>query len=59
VSIGAITLITYLWHYLVARLAYDHLLRPLIHGHVTGTLLLGAVAAAGFVIGRWSRRRRA
>jgi hypothetical protein len=57
-SIAAITLLIYVWHYLVARLAYDHLLRPLIHGHVTGMPLICGVAAAGFVIGRWSGRRR-
>lgn len=58
-SAGAITLITYVWHYLIARLVYDQLLRPLIHGHVPATPATCAVAIAAFLIGRWSGRHRA
>jgi hypothetical protein len=54
---GSVTLITYLWHYLLARTIYDHLLRPLGHGDTSGLLLLGGVAAVAFAIGRWSGMR--
>jgi hypothetical protein len=52
---AAIPFITYVWHYLAARLLYDHLLRPLIHGRVSALTLTGAVALAAFGIGWWSR----
>jgi hypothetical protein len=64
VSIGllsttsAVTLITYLWHYLLARTVYDQMLRPLIHGHPSRALPLCCVAIAGFAVGRWSGRRQ-
>ncbi len=53
----ATAFLTYLWHYLAARAIYDHLLRPLIHGHVPAPLVMACVAAGGFVLGRLSRRR--
>jgi hypothetical protein len=49
--------VIYLWHYVVARLLYDDLLRPLTHGHVPATLLLALAAGAGFGLGRKTRRR--
>ena len=55
---SAVTFITYLWHYLVARTVYDQMLRPLIHGHPGSALLVCCVAIAGFAVGRWSARRR-
>jgi hypothetical protein len=58
-SIDALTLITYVWHYLVARLLYDQLLRPLVHVRIPIAALICGVAAAGFLIGRWTRRHRA
>ena len=51
---GALTVVTYLWHYLVARLVYDQLVRPAIHGHLTFALVTGGVGAAAFLIGRWT-----
>jgi hypothetical protein len=56
-SAGSVTLITYLWHYLLARTIYDHLLRPLGHGDTSGLMLIAGVAAVAFMIGRWSGRR--
>jgi hypothetical protein len=54
---GATAFLAYLWHYLVARLIYDQLLRPLIHGRVTPALGLLCAAGAGFALGRLSGRR--
>ena len=42
-----VALLTYLWHYLVARLLYDGLLRPLLAGNRDVIL---AVIAAAFVL---------
>jgi hypothetical protein len=56
-SAQATTFVTYLWHYVVARLLYDDLLRPLTHGRVPPTLLLLAAAGLGFGLGRRTRRR--
>ena len=53
---SAVTFITYLWHYLTARLVYDQMLRPLIHGHPSSALLLCGVAIGSFAVGRWSGR---
>jgi hypothetical protein len=54
----ASALVTYLWHYVLARLLYDDLVRPLSRGHVPTTLLLVAIAAAvAFGLGRRRRRR--
>ena len=55
---SGVTLITYLWHYLLARTVYDQMLRPLIHGHPGSALPICCVAIAGFAVGRWSGRRR-
>jgi hypothetical protein len=41
----AATFVAHLWHYLVARLIYDDVLR----GHIVAVLV---VAAAAFLIGR-------
>mgnify|MGYP001441072037 CR=1 FL=1 len=56
---GSVTLITYVWHYLFARTIYDQLLRPLLHGNISGVLLLGCVATGAFLLGRWTGRRAA
>jgi hypothetical protein len=53
---SAISLLTYVWHYLFARMLYDQLLRPLSHGRVPSALLIVSAAVAAFAIGRWSRR---
>ena len=50
VTDAAVSLLTYLWHYTVARLLYDDLLRPL----GPAALALPVVACAVLV----SRRRR-
>ncbi len=43
--------VTYLWHYLVARLIYDGLLRPAAHGRPTGVLcVLVAMAVCALVV---------
>ena len=52
----AASLLTYVWHYLVARLLYDHLIVPLAHGDATQLVLLALVAAASFGLGRRTRR---
>jgi hypothetical protein len=49
---SAVALLTYVWHYLVARMIFDHLVRPLAHGDLAGIALLGCVAAIAFVAGR-------
>lgn len=51
-SLAALSLLTYVWHYLIARLLYDELLRPLIHGHLPST---GLLCGVGFLIGWWTR----
>jgi hypothetical protein len=58
-TLVASAFLTYLWHYMTARLLYDEMARPLLHGRVSTVGALAAVAAAGFVLGRVSRRRRA
>lgn len=55
---SAVTFVTYLWHYLLARLVYDQLLRPLIHGHPSAALFTCCVGVLAFLAGRWSGRGR-
>ena len=40
----ALTLITYIWHYALARLVYDQFIRPAFHGRLTAVLLLCGLA---------------
>ena len=56
-SAGALTFLTYVLHYLLARMLYEQLLRPLIHGDASRLALLGCVAATAFLLGRWTGRR--
>jgi hypothetical protein len=56
-SSPAVSLLTYVWHYLIARMLYDHLLRPLLGGDVAGILVLACVAALAFLAGRRTRSR--
>jgi hypothetical protein len=56
--LAALTLITYVWHYVVARLVYDQLLRPALHGHVIVPALICGVTLVAFLAGRWTGRRR-
>jgi hypothetical protein len=53
----AVSLVTYLWHYLIARMVYDQLIRPLARGDASGFALLVCVALGSFVLGRRTRRR--
>ena len=53
----AVSLLTYLWHYLVARMLYDQLIRPLTHGDASGFALLVCVGLGSFALGRVTRRR--
>jgi hypothetical protein len=53
----AATLMTYLWHYLIARMVYDQLIRPLARVDASGFALLVCVALGSFVLGRRTRRR--
>jgi hypothetical protein len=59
--IFATPFVTYLWHYLIARLLYDELIRPLLGGRVLALLPLAAIVAFSVLayraIGR-SRSRR-
>jgi hypothetical protein len=47
--------ITYLWHYVLARLLYDDLVRPLIHA--PGAMALAVVGACAAVVLLRKRRR--
>ena len=57
-TLAALPLITYLWHYLVARLLFDQLIRPIERSDGSRLLLLVCIGAAGFVVGRLTARRR-
>jgi hypothetical protein len=56
-AIPATSLLTYVWHYLVARMLYDELIRPLAHGDAARLLLLALIAMGAFVLGRRARGR--
>jgi hypothetical protein len=56
-SEAAVSLLIYVWHYLVGRMIYDQLLRPIGRGDAAAVLLLACVAAAAFALGRCTRRR--
>ncbi len=53
----AVSLFTYVGHYLVARLFYDQLIRPVLHGDAARLAMLAFVAAIAFALGRGVRRR--
>jgi hypothetical protein len=53
----ASALVTYLWHYTLARLLYDELVRPLLHGHVPVMGVVAGLAGLVLLLGRRSRRR--
>jgi hypothetical protein len=48
--------VTYLWHYIVVRLIYDELVRPLAHGSPAGLMI--ALGCAAVVASLVRRRRR-
>jgi hypothetical protein len=56
---SAAMLLVYLWHYLVARLLYDDLLRPLLHGRAGPIVFAAAAVAIAFSLLhlRWRSRR--
>ncbi|HUA50196.1 MAG TPA: hypothetical protein VMA77_33495 [Solirubrobacteraceae bacterium] len=54
----AAAFLTYLWHYMLARLVYDELVRPLVHGRVPTALVVAVVAVAGVALSRVAGRRR-
>ncbi|MBV9422774.1 MAG: hypothetical protein JOZ98_07690 [Solirubrobacterales bacterium] len=56
----AASFVAYLWHYTVARLIYDELLRPIMRGGGGGVLIVIACicVAAGYNLIRVGRRRR-
>ena len=53
----AVSLLTYLWHYLVTRMIYDQLVRPVLHGDAARLALLACVGVVAFALGRRVRRR--
>jgi hypothetical protein len=55
--IAASEFVTYLWHYVVARLLYDDFVRRLVHGHVPAAVSVVAIAMLAFAVGRLTRRR--
>lgn len=50
------SLLTYVWHYLLARLLYDDLVRPLLAGGVAP--VAGAIACLAVAVLLWRRRAR-
>jgi hypothetical protein len=51
--------LTYLWHYVLARLIYDDIVRPLTRGDGVALLIAAAAAAlAALLVTRQRRRRR-
>jgi hypothetical protein len=52
-SAPATAFVTFLWHYVAARLIYDDLVRPLTRGQIPSALVLVAIAAGvAFAVGR-------
>jgi hypothetical protein len=51
------TLVSPLGHYLLARLLYDDLVRPIAHGDVSVVLLITAIGGVAYGLGRRSGRR--
>jgi hypothetical protein len=54
---ATIDLVTYVWHYVLARMLYDQLARPLLRGRMSELLLVLAVAVTAFLVGRWHGSR--
>ncbi len=61
-STPAASFVAYLWHYMVARLIYDELVRPIMRGGGGGALLviacIGVAAGAYLIRVRRGRRKR-
>ena len=47
---SATVLFTYVWHYLIARVLYDDVLRPLFGGRPLGLLIPAALGAGVFAL---------
>ena len=56
-SVPASAFVTYLWHYLVARLVYDDLVHPLLRGHGVALAAGVGIAVAVVVLLRVNRGR--
>lgn len=54
----ATTLFTYIWHYVVARLLYDELIRPLADGRLYALVPLAALVVVVALAARTLRRAR-
>ena len=50
--VPALALLTYVWHYTLARAAYEDLVRPLLRGHVAIVVVLVLLAWGAFAVGR-------
>jgi hypothetical protein len=53
----AVALLTYVWHYLIARTIYEQLIRPIERGNFSVVLLVACAAAVAFAAGRLTRAR--
>lgn len=54
----ATTLLTYIWHYVAARLLYDELIRPLAEGRLYVLVPLAALVLLALLAVRTIRRAR-
>ena len=54
----ATAFLTYLWHYMLARLLYDEIVRRILHGLTPAVWLAVVVAAFVLVLARGRRRGR-
>ena len=54
----AAAFLTYLWHYMLARLLYDEIVRRILHGHTPALWLAVVVAAFVLVLARGRRPGR-
>lgn len=57
-TVFALTPVSYVWHYLVARMLYDQVLEPLERGQGSRLATLAVVAVVAFLLGRLRRRAR-
>ena len=57
-SLPSVSLVSYVWHYIVARTLYDQVVRTVSRGRASDALLVVLVAALAFLAGRLTGRRR-
>jgi hypothetical protein len=56
--VPGVALLTYVWHYTVARLVFDDFVRPLTHGSRAAVIVaIGCAGVAGFLLGRRRGRK--